>query len=106
MRRRGIFVYMSRKPRTTPTKIALDLGRELAFFAEDQFNRDLVKAEFGADLIHQVALVGKVDSSGLGDKEDKCWRLYTGLRGVRDAHGPVLKACHRVFPDGSFDQIV
>jgi len=43
----------------------------LSLFAEDQFDRDFVETEFVADLIHQVALIRKVDAFGLGDKEDK-----------------------------------
>jgi len=78
----------------------------LAFFAEDQLDRDLVETEFGADGIHQIALVGKMDALGVRDKEDECGRLDAGLRRVRDAHGAVLKAGHRVFPDGPFHQIV
>ena len=57
-------------------------------------------------MIYQVALIRKVDAFGLGDKEDKGWRFNAGLRCIRDAHGPVLKARQRVFPDGSFHQVV
>jgi hypothetical protein len=40
----------------------------LPLFAEDQFDRNFIKAELFADLIHQVAFVGKVDASGMRDK--------------------------------------
>jgi len=43
----------------------------LAFFPEDQFDRDFIETEFLADGIHQVVLIRKVDAFGLGDKEDK-----------------------------------
>jgi len=78
----------------------------LSFFSEDQFDGDFVETEFLADGIHQVALIRKMDAFGLGDKEDKGGRFNAGLRRIRDAHGPVLKARHRVSPDGSFHQVV
>ena len=40
----------------------------LPFFTEDQFDGDFVEAEFLADGIHQIALIGKVDAFGVGDK--------------------------------------
>jgi len=77
-----------------------------SLFAEDQLDRDFVETEFLADLIHQIALIGKMDASGLGDKEDKGGRLNAGLCRVSDAHGPVLKTRQWIFPDGSFHQII
>ena len=81
-------------------------GKELSFFAEDQFYRNLVKSEFAADGIHQVALIRKVNAFGVWDKEDKSRGLNAGLCRVGDAHGPVLIAGHRIFPDGSLHQVV
>ena len=82
------------------------LEMELALFAEDQLDRNFIEAEFIADGIHQVAFIRKVDAFGVGDKENKGRRFNAGLCCVRDAHGSVLKARHRVSPDGSFHQII
>src|SRR5690606_10657701 len=64
---------------TTQSASMRGTRRELSFFAEDQFNRNLVKPEFTADGIHQVALIRKVNAFGVGDKEDKSGRLNARL---------------------------
>lgn len=78
----------------------------LSLFAEDQLDRDLVESEFGTNGIDQIALIGKMNATGVGDKKDECGRFHAGLRRVRDAHGFILKTGHRVFPDAFFHQIV
>jgi len=78
----------------------------LAFFSEDQSQRNLVEAAFFADAIGQITFVGEVNTFGRRDEKDKRGRLDAGLCYVRNAHGSVTVAPHRVFQKCLFDQRV